>query len=190
MKRGLKPFVALLVLLLLAEEWLWDHLKRCVARLGALPGVRAFEARLRALPPWASLLVMLLPAAVLLPFKLAALWALGHGHRVLGFLVFVAAKLVGTGLAAYLFDLVRDSARQVKAFDRFYGAVMRLLARGPRLVARAALVPIGPRASAGLAPSLATAAQRRKVGLGAPQGRSEAAQTVVAQALASRTLGG
>ncbi|RVT86197.1 hypothetical protein [Inhella crocodyli] len=129
MKRWLKPFVTLLVLLLLAEEWLWDHLKRCVARLGALPGVRAFEARLRALPPWASLAVMLLPAAVLLPFKLAALWALGHGHRVLGLLVFVAAKLVGTGLAAYLFDLVRDSARQVKAFDRFYGAVMRLLAR-------------------------------------------------------------
>ncbi len=129
MRRWLKPFIAVLVLLLLVEEWLWDHLKRLVARVGALPGMQALESRLRHLPPWASLLVLVLPAALMLPFKIAALWALGNGHRMLGLLVFVAAKLVGTGLAAYLFDLVRDRARQLRWFDRLYTAVMRLLAR-------------------------------------------------------------
>ncbi len=129
MRRWLKPFIAPLVLLLLAEEWLWHHPKRLVARVGALPGMQALESRLRQLPPWASLLVLLLPAALMLPFKVAALWALASGHRVLGLLVFVAAKLVGTGLAAYLFDLVRDSARQLPWFDRLYTAVVRLLAR-------------------------------------------------------------
>lgn len=129
MRRLTRPLWALLALLLLAEEWLWDRLQSGMRALALRLHLHRLETLLRALPPWASLLVLLAPAALLLPFKLAALWALGHGHWVLGSLVFVAAKLCGTALAAYLFDLVRASARRLAWFDRLYTAIMGLLAR-------------------------------------------------------------
>lgn len=125
----LKPVVALLALFLLFEEWLWDGLKAQLHRLSRLPGVHRLECWLGSLPPWASLCVLVVPALALLPFKLAALWALAHGHAVLGVLTLVAAKLTGTGLAAYLFDLVRANARKLVWFDAVYRAVMNLLAR-------------------------------------------------------------
>lgn len=128
MKALARAAVTLLALLLLAEEWLWDALKRGMRHLAAALQLQRVEDGLRRLRPWASLLVMLLPA-LLLPFKLAALWALAHGHPLLGLAVLLAAKLSGTALAAYLFELVRDNARRIAAFDRLYTAVIGLLAR-------------------------------------------------------------
>ncbi len=125
----LKPVIGLLALVLVFEEWLWDALKAQLHRLSRLPAVHRLEAWLGALPPWASLLVLAVPALVLLPFKLGALWALAHGHALLGVLTLVAAKLTGTALAAYLFDLVRDNARKLAWFDAVYNAVMALLGR-------------------------------------------------------------
>jgi hypothetical protein len=121
--------VGLLAVLLLLEEWLWDALGRGMRRLALALHLKRFEAALRALPAWASLAVLSLPALVLLPFKLLAFWAMSHGHAVLGFLTFVGAKLTGTALAAYLFDLVRDNARKLRWFDQLYTAVMSLLRR-------------------------------------------------------------
>lgn len=115
-----KPLVALVALFLVFEEWLWDHLKTLMRRLTDHPWVHSLEAWLRRIPPWASLLVLLIPGALILPFKVAGLWALAHGHAVLGLIIFVLAKLAGTAMAAYLFDLVRDNARKLAWFDRLY----------------------------------------------------------------------
>lgn len=129
MKRLFKPFVMVLALALLFEEWLWDSLKAQVHRLSRLPAVKRLETLLGRLPPWASLLVMALPGLLLLPFKLAGLWALSNGHPILGMGIFVLAKLAGTALAAYLFDLVRDNARKMAWFERIYTFVMAVIAR-------------------------------------------------------------
>lgn len=125
----LKPFITLLALVLVLEEWLWDTLKAQLHRISHLPGVRRVEQWLGHLPPWASVLVLLTPGLVLIPFKLAGLWALAHGHPGLGVLVLVLAKLTGTALVAYLLDLVRERARQVPWFNWVYEAIMGLLAR-------------------------------------------------------------
>lgn len=127
MARLLKPLIAVVALALVFEEWLWDALKAQLHRLSGLPAIHRMELWLQALPPWASLGVMLVPALALLPFKLAALWALANGHPVLGVLAFVMAKLTGTALAAYLFDLVRDRARLMPWFDTLYTAILRWL---------------------------------------------------------------
>jgi hypothetical protein len=129
MKRLLHPIVFVLAIFLVFEEWLWDALKAQFRKLAALPLLRTLDLKLRTLGPWASLLVLLFPALVLFPFKLAALWALSHGHSMLGIGVLIAAKLTGTGVAAYLFDVVRDSARKLPWFDRLYVAVISLLTR-------------------------------------------------------------
>lgn len=72
---------------------------------------------------------MLIPGACLLPFKLAGVWALAHGHPLLGLGIFVMAKMTGTALAAYLFDVVRDKARELAWFDALYRWVMEMLRR-------------------------------------------------------------
>jgi len=129
MKRLLHPIVFALAVLLVFEEWLWDALKAGFRKLADHALMRALDRRLRRLGPWSSLLVLLVPALVLFPVKLAALWALAHGEPMLAIGVLLGAKLVGTGIAAYLFDVVRDNARELPWFDRLYVAIISLLAR-------------------------------------------------------------
>ena len=106
----------LLALLIVFEEWGWVPLQALLARLGRWPGLRWVEARVQALPPWAALLVFALPAALLLPVKLLALWAVGHGHMVLGMAVIVLAKVAGTAVVARLFTLTQPALLQLPWF--------------------------------------------------------------------------
>ncbi len=129
MKRIFHPLLVLLALLLIAEEWLWDRLKASMRSIARLLHLQRLEAGLRTLPPWPSLAVMLLPGIVLFPFKMLALWALSNGYPIVGALAFVGAKLAGTALAAYLFELVRDNARKLAWFDRTYSFVMHWIAK-------------------------------------------------------------
>ena len=127
MKKILNPFIFILAFILVFEEWIWDTLKAQVHKLSGLPIVAAFERALRSLSPAPALIILLIPFLVLFPFKLAGLYAISQGHGFIGVLVFIAAKIVGTGSGAYLFDLVRDSARKIYWFDRFYCFVMKLI---------------------------------------------------------------
>jgi len=90
------PFKVLLALLILFEEWGWEPLQRVLAAVGRWPGFRWIERWVRGLPPYAALALFAAPALLLLPIKLAALWAIQRGHALLGVVVIVAAKLVGT----------------------------------------------------------------------------------------------
>lgn len=71
---------------------------------------------MRALPPWAAVTLFALPATLLLPIKLLALWAIGRGHLVLGMLVIVLAKVVGTAVVARLFALTQPALMQLHWF--------------------------------------------------------------------------
>ena len=57
-----------------------------------------------------------LPTALLLPIKLLALWAIGRGHVVLGMLVIVLAKVVGTAVVARLLTLTQPALMQLRWF--------------------------------------------------------------------------
>jgi len=116
--RGLASGV--LALLILFEEWGWEPLQRALARLGRLPLLRQIEAAIARAPPRLALLVLLLPTLLLVPVKLLALWAIGQGHRLLGVLVIVLAKLVGTAVVARLFALTRPALMQLPWFARLY----------------------------------------------------------------------
>jgi len=62
------------------------------------------------------------PAAVLLPFKLAAFWLIAHGHSMFGLQVFIVAKLVGTALLARIFALTKNALLTIGWFARGYYA--------------------------------------------------------------------
>lgn len=109
-----------LALLILFEEWGWEPLQRAMAWLGRLPLLRQLEAGLRRLPPYAALAVLLLPSLLIIPVKLLALWLIARGKAVLGLLLILAAKLVGTALLARLFHLIQPALMQLAWFARLY----------------------------------------------------------------------
>jgi len=115
-------FTLLAALWIFLEEWVWDAMQACMARLGKLPGVRWCEARIAGLPPYAAMVAFLIPAAILLPFKLLAFWLIARGHGLLGLQVFVIAKIVGTAFLARIFALTRPALLTIGWFARLHAA--------------------------------------------------------------------
>jgi hypothetical protein len=110
----------LLALALLFEEWGWEPLARLLGQLARLPIIGWLERRIAALPPYGALAVFFLPALLLLPVKLLALWLISQGRTLLGVTVIVAAKLLGTAIVARLFMLTQGQLMQLAWFARLY----------------------------------------------------------------------
>ncbi len=118
LRRGVE---ALLAPVILFEEWGWEPLHRAMLWLGRWPPLAGIERRIGAMPPYAALVVFLLPTLLLLPIKLLALWLIGQGRAGLGLLVIVIAKLAGTALLARLFQLTQPALMQLAWFAHGYG---------------------------------------------------------------------
>jgi len=111
---------ALLVPILLFEEWGWEPLAALVRRLARLPLWARTENWLRKLPPWGALLAFLLPVLLLLPVKVLALFLFGRGHAASGVTVLIVAKLIGTAFVARIFQLVEGALMRIPLFARWY----------------------------------------------------------------------
>lgn len=116
--RGLVRLV--LALLILFEEWGWEPLRRAFARLAKLPLIRQCEAWLGRLPPRWAFVALLLPSLLILPVKLGALWLVARGQVALGVVLVIAAKVAGTALLAWLFQLIQPALLQLPWFARLY----------------------------------------------------------------------
>ena len=121
LKRLLRAIAAaLLVPLLLFEEWGWEPLARAAAQLARLPLWARLEVRLAALPPWGALMVFSVPAIMLLPLKLLAVLLFSRGHALSGTLLLLVAKVGGTAIVARLFQLLEPSLMRIPLFARWY----------------------------------------------------------------------
>ena len=109
-----------LAAVILFEEWGWEPLRRVFALFAKLPVIRQFETGLKRLPPRWAFVVLLLPSLLILPIKLAAVWLVAQGHVALGVGVIIAAKVFGTALLAWLFQLIQPALMQLPWFARFY----------------------------------------------------------------------
>lgn len=132
---------------ILAEDWLWDLMQAAMVWLGRLPPVRWLEKRIAALPPYLALTAFIIPGAILLPFKIAALWLIAHRHAVLGLQVFIVAKVVGTALLAWIFALTKPSLMTIGWFARAY---LAFVAWKQRLFAYVRALPAYQRVHASL----------------------------------------
>ena len=119
------PLVLVAAALILLEETLIDWLKRLMARLAKLPLIATLEERARRLPPYPAMILFLLPGAVLLPVKLAALWLLSSGHVVWGTLIIIVGKLVGTAIGARIYMILRPTLVTLNWFARAEAWVFR-----------------------------------------------------------------
>ncbi|MBI2770786.1 MAG: hypothetical protein HYX47_14260 [Burkholderiales bacterium] len=135
LRRALRHFfLGLVALLLLFEEWGWEPLAALVGRLARLPFWAWLERQVCRLPPWGAVLAFAAPALALLPVKLLALYTIGRGHPMLGLVVLLAAKLLGTALVARLFKLTEPALMRLPWFARWYP---RWKAWKDRLIAQA-----------------------------------------------------
>jgi hypothetical protein len=103
----LAPLVYLAAILLLLEDWLWDLGMRLMNRLAAWPPLHRLEAWICGLGPRAALVLFVLPATLLFPVKLLALWAMANGYPLTGVIVILLAKLGGAAAVARLYLLTR-----------------------------------------------------------------------------------
>ena len=121
MRRWLRPLWVVLALLFLLEAWLWDHLQPLVARVVNLIPWDAFKARLarliERLPPWATLLVFIIPFIAMLPLKFLEVYFLATRNWLGAAGVILFVKLVGLGITAFIFDVTRDKLLQMAWFS-------------------------------------------------------------------------
>lgn len=123
MRRIMRLVLVFLAIVFLVEAWLWDRLEPIIARLIALVPLvrlRATLARwIAALSPVATLVLLALPAAVVLPLKMLAFWLMATGEWIEGVGVFVFAKLGVIGTTAFVFDAGRHKLLQLGWFRAF-----------------------------------------------------------------------
>lgn len=117
----LAPLVYLAALLLLLEDWLWERCGRLMARIAAWPPLHALEAWLGRLPAVAALAVFALPALLLLPVKLLALFAIARGHALWGVFVIIVAKVAGAAVVARIYLLTRPALMTIGWFAALLG---------------------------------------------------------------------
>jgi hypothetical protein len=132
-RRLFAPLVYLAALFLMFEEWLWEIGARLMARLAQFPPLRALERIICSLGPAAAMAVFMLPALMLFPVKLLALFAMARGHAIVGLGVFVLAKVAGAAAVARLYALTRPSLLRLRWFawlhNRFIELKDRWIAR-------------------------------------------------------------
>jgi len=138
MRRVTRPLLVLLAIVFLVEAWLWRHLEPIVAWLVACLPLRAVKrwltAALEWLPPPAALIVFAVPAALLFPLKLAAIWFLAHQQWIAAAMVLVVAKLGGVGITAFLFEVTKPKLMTMGWFRWLYARVLLALDWAHRLV--------------------------------------------------------
>src|SRR3954464_14112822 len=138
MRGLLKPLWILLALFFLFEAWLWDHLRPLVAAFVNIIAWDRLKARLAALvewlPPWAVLIVFVIPFIVLLPLKFLEVYFLVHRQWLGAIVVLVLAKLLGLGVTAFIFDVTRPKLLQMAWFCWVYSLALYWLERAHALI--------------------------------------------------------
>ena len=109
-----------LALILLFYDWGWETLSHVFDWLAKRPLWRAIENAIRRLPSWAALLLFAAPTLLMFPIKLVALWLIAQGQPVVGVMVIVAAKLLGTAIVARLFRLTQPALMKLNWFAAAY----------------------------------------------------------------------
>jgi hypothetical protein len=138
LRRLFQPIWVLLAVIFLVEAWLWDHLEPIVAWVVAKIPLQTFKhwlaERVDTLSPAMTLIVFIVPVVPLFPLKLVGFWLLTHEYWMSAILTILFAKLLGVGVAAFVFDVTRPKLLEMGWFEKLYEFVMATRARAAALV--------------------------------------------------------
>ncbi|MGE3065817.1 MAG: hypothetical protein AB7K67_09525 [Hyphomicrobiaceae bacterium] len=114
----------LLAVILAFEEWGWRPLAAALAYLARWRVLAWIEGVIATLPPYAALLVFVLPSALVFPLKLLSLYLIANGRAAMAAGLFLVAKVVGTAVLARLFQLTQPALMQIPWFAALYRKFM------------------------------------------------------------------
>lgn len=125
MRKAIKrAFLIFLALLFLFESWLWRETGRAIAWLVQHIPMERFKHLVThyvsGLSPLATLGVFVIPAIVLLPLKVTAVWLLAKGYVIGGISTVLLAKAIGLGISSFLFALCKAKLLQLRAVRFVY----------------------------------------------------------------------
>lgn len=118
-----KLLLSVLAIFLLVEEWLWDMLTALGRRLFVWLHLAGFERWLAQTSPKVAMAAFVLPVALVLPVKLAALFLFAHGQLVQGVGLLIAAKLFATLLVSRMFAITRPQLLSFAWFASVYTTI-------------------------------------------------------------------
>ena len=138
LRRLLQPVWVLLAVIFLIEAWLWDHLEPIVAWVVAKIPLQGFKAwlaeRVDTLSPAMTLIVFIVPVIPLFPLKMAGVWLLMHEYWLSAIFTILFAKLLGVGIAAFVFDVTRPKLLEMGWFEKLYEFILEIRAKARALV--------------------------------------------------------
>ncbi len=120
--------LSILAVFLLVEEWLWDMLTALSHRLLVWLHLAVFERWLAQASPAVAMAAFVMPMALVLPVKLAAIVLFAHGQIVQGIGLLIAAKLFATLLISRMFAITRTQLLTFRWFAALYTTITRWLA--------------------------------------------------------------
>jgi hypothetical protein len=128
-KRILSSILAVVAFLYFCIDALFLSVVRVfAAQLCSLPGADHLAGWLESLGPYPTLILFLVPLAVLEPVKPVGVYLIGSGRIVSGVLVLVVGEVLKITLVERLFHLSRDKLLSIPAFAWCYGLVTGWLA--------------------------------------------------------------
>lgn len=125
-----RAFFFLCALVFLFEAWLWDTLYPVVARgVDWLPwdNFKKFVAKkVENFSPIACVFLFIIPAIAIFPLKIVGVWLVSQHYFFFGIVIFCSAKLVGLGLAAFLFETCKEKLLSLGWFLWLYKTVLKI----------------------------------------------------------------
>lgn len=105
-------FVFFAALVIFFEEWVWFKLLKGMKFVASLPVFKTIEALIRAQNKWVSLILFSIPELAFIPVKLGVVWLFGNSHPYFGVILFITAKLAGTALFAWMYNVTEAKITQ------------------------------------------------------------------------------
>ena len=105
-------FVFAATLFIFFEEWLWFRLLKFMQSVAALSIIHNLEMVLRKQNKWVSLAVFIIPELSFIPVKLGVVWLMGNNHAFSGVILFIVAKITGTALFAWVWEVTEAKITQ------------------------------------------------------------------------------
>ncbi|TBW33694.1 hypothetical protein EYW49_19640 [Siculibacillus lacustris] len=122
------PLLILVTLYFIIDEVVLAAVRPVIARIGAWRLFERLAAAILSLPAYPTLILFLVPFAILEPFKIWGLILLAGGHFVSGAIMLAASHLTSIVLVERLFHLTRPKLLTIAWFAAVYLRVERLYA--------------------------------------------------------------
>ena len=116
--------VTLAALIFLGVSWAWERfhplIQAIIDRIPLEALKRAIARFIAALPPYATLLLFLIPLIASEAIKLISYWLFAKRQFALGLVVYLIAEVLRFGLVAFVFRTCRDKLLSIGWFARLY----------------------------------------------------------------------